>query len=84
MGKAKDFWREMVPILGRTHPAFRTRVRPAERGPDHDNGDLQSEVQGLREQVRELSDELDQQRKVLSGVVAKVGGEDPPPARSEP
>ncbi len=75
MGRAKEYWRELVPIIARTHPAFREPYRSAEGAPGHD--DLESEIRGLRREVRELSEELRRQRKVLAGVVAQVGGDGP-------
>ena len=85
MGTAKDFWREMVPILGRTHPAFREPRRPANRGTDNGgDDDLRSEVRGLRREVRELSEELVRQRKVLAGIAAEAGRDGPTAPQSQP
>lgn len=82
MGTAKEFWRDMVPILGRTHPAFRGPRRPANRRTRNGSDDLRSEISGLRRELQELSEELVRQRKVLAGVVAKVGEDGPPAPRS--
>ena len=83
MGRAQEYWRELVPIIARTHPMFRQPRGPAnQRGNGGD--DLRSEIRGLRREVRELSEELVRHRKVLVGVVAKAGGDGPPAPRSQP
>ena len=77
MGKVRDYLREVIPILARTHPAFR---RPAgavsggaRTGHAPDAGDdLRSEIRGLRREVQQLSEEIVRLR------TAKGGGEGPP------
>jgi hypothetical protein len=79
MGKARDYLREVIPILARTHPVFR---RPARAVPSGDAGslpgdasdvgdDLRSEIRGLRREVRQLSEEVGRLR------TAKVGRDGP-------
>ena len=83
MGRAKEYWRELVPIIARTHPMFRPPRGPANhRG--HGGDDLRCEIRGLRREVRELSEEIVRQRKVLAGIVAKTGGDGPAAPRSQP
>lgn len=85
MGRTRACWRELAPIIARTHPAF---SRPASRGgaKRHDAAspqvashvaELESAIDSLRRQVRELSDELGRQQASLAQLLPKAGHEAP-------
>lgn len=85
MGRTKAYWRELAPIIARTHPAF---SRPASRGrtQGHDAAgpqvashvaELESAIDTLRGQVRELSDDLARQQSSLAQLLLKAGPEAP-------